>query len=249
MIFSLVVMTGLENCCITSAYLQWLCHSGERPVARGPLVLPVLCTFFRQKLTTALLESEEGREWPQKIFHDQSPWKNVGDLGGGWTRDLLVSSRKVHPTEPPRPAFEVKILLIMFKCQFSILGYKVAFFTNFKMKMISWFYKSEDRLWNSCFCLCWGFTAQSPRKNVANLSEGWTHNLLVSSRTAHLTEPPRSAWNSCQFPTLVKNPLIWSFLISTELRFYGPVNPLGSCRVTSVSLTKLFLDRLSPPSS
>ena len=38
MIFSLVVMTGLEKCCITSAYLQWLCHSGERPVARGPLV-------------------------------------------------------------------------------------------------------------------------------------------------------------------------------------------------------------------
>ena len=32
MIFSLVAMTGLEKCCITSAYLQWLCHSGERPV-------------------------------------------------------------------------------------------------------------------------------------------------------------------------------------------------------------------------
>ena len=40
MIFSLVAMTGLEKCCITSAYLQWLCHSGERPVARGPLVFP-----------------------------------------------------------------------------------------------------------------------------------------------------------------------------------------------------------------
>ena len=38
MIFSLVAMTGLEKCCITSAYLQWLCHSGERPVALGPLV-------------------------------------------------------------------------------------------------------------------------------------------------------------------------------------------------------------------
>ena len=25
---------------------------------------PILCTFFRQKLTTALLESAEGREWP-----------------------------------------------------------------------------------------------------------------------------------------------------------------------------------------
>ena len=38
MIFSLVAMIGLENCCITSACLQWLCHSGERIVARGPLV-------------------------------------------------------------------------------------------------------------------------------------------------------------------------------------------------------------------
>ena len=38
MIFSLVAMTGLEKCCITDAYLQWLCHSGEQPVAHGPLV-------------------------------------------------------------------------------------------------------------------------------------------------------------------------------------------------------------------
>ena len=45
MIFSLVAMTGLEKCCITSAYLQWLCHSGERPVAHGPLV----STFFFAK--------------------------------------------------------------------------------------------------------------------------------------------------------------------------------------------------------
>ena len=38
MIFSLVAMIGLEKCCITSAYLHWLCHSGERALARGPLV-------------------------------------------------------------------------------------------------------------------------------------------------------------------------------------------------------------------
>ena len=31
-------MIGLEKCCITSAYLQWLCHSGEQAVARRPLV-------------------------------------------------------------------------------------------------------------------------------------------------------------------------------------------------------------------
>ena len=46
MIFSLVAMIGLEKCCITSAYLQWLCYSGERPVARGPLVK---FFFYRDK--------------------------------------------------------------------------------------------------------------------------------------------------------------------------------------------------------
>ena len=38
MIFSLVAKIGLVKCCITSACLQWLCHSGEPTVARGPLV-------------------------------------------------------------------------------------------------------------------------------------------------------------------------------------------------------------------
>ena len=33
------------------------------------------------------------------------------------------------------------------------------------------------------------------------------------------------------------------------LRFYGPVNPMGSCRARSVYLTKRLLDRLSPLSS
>ena len=41
MIFSLIAMIGLEKCCITSACLQWLCHSGERIVARGPLVMKI----------------------------------------------------------------------------------------------------------------------------------------------------------------------------------------------------------------
>ena len=43
MILSLVAMTGLEKYCITSAYLQWLCHSGEQTVARGPLVHIKFC--------------------------------------------------------------------------------------------------------------------------------------------------------------------------------------------------------------
>ena len=44
-------MTELEKCYITSAYLQSLCHSGERPVARGPLVekVTVKKKFHRQQ--------------------------------------------------------------------------------------------------------------------------------------------------------------------------------------------------------
>ena len=45
MIFSLVVMIGLEKCCITSACLQWLCHSGERTMAHGPLVNIIIMKF------------------------------------------------------------------------------------------------------------------------------------------------------------------------------------------------------------
>ena len=49
MIFSIVAMTGLEKCCITSAYLQWLCHSGERPVAllfTNNIAILFVCLFF-----------------------------------------------------------------------------------------------------------------------------------------------------------------------------------------------------------
>ena len=56
MIFSLVAMTGLEKCCITSAYLQWLCHSGEWPVAHGPLVST---SFFAKCLNVG----EDGPGW------------------------------------------------------------------------------------------------------------------------------------------------------------------------------------------
>ena len=51
--FSLVVMIGLEKCCITSACLQWLCHSGERTVARGPLVF-IFNRLFSNPNTTEM---------------------------------------------------------------------------------------------------------------------------------------------------------------------------------------------------
>ena len=54
----------------------------------------MLCTFFCQKLTTALLESAEGREWLYKIFHYQSPRKECCWPSGGQTRNHLITSRR-----------------------------------------------------------------------------------------------------------------------------------------------------------
>ena len=65
---------------------------------------PVLCTVFRQKLTTTLFESGEGRGWPKKIFRNQSPvivpatsWSPVG-CASNWATEASSSSEftKVH---------------------------------------------------------------------------------------------------------------------------------------------------------
>ena len=66
MIFSLVAIIGLEKCCIKSAYLQWLYHSGERAVARGPVVFLFffcVCFFFLPNFVcTFYIFSERERE-------------------------------------------------------------------------------------------------------------------------------------------------------------------------------------------
>ena len=40
--------------------------------------------------------------------------------------------------------------------------------------------------------------------------------------------------------------LTWNERFLFVLRFYGPVNPMGSCRTWSVYLTTHLLGRLSP---
>ena len=59
----------------------------------------------------------------------------------------------------------------------------------------------------------------------------WSVNLL----TFFLGQAASSKWS-----TLCK------FLFVFVLRFYGPVNPMGSCRARSVYLTTRLLGRLSP---
>ena len=72
MIFSLVAMIGLEKCCITSAYLQWLCHSGERVVAHGPLVL--LATFWEFQHFNLVSKIS------QKLFKPLPCHKSIGKM-------------------------------------------------------------------------------------------------------------------------------------------------------------------------
>ena len=50
----------MGSCRARSVYLTTRLLGRLSPLSGSP----VLCTFFRQKLTTALLESAEGREWP-----------------------------------------------------------------------------------------------------------------------------------------------------------------------------------------
>ena len=52
-----------------------------------------MCTFFRQKLTTALLESAEGREWRKKNISWSNLHERMLPTSGGRTRDLLITSR------------------------------------------------------------------------------------------------------------------------------------------------------------
>ena len=55
------------SCRGRSVYLTTLVLGRLSPLS----VYSVLCTFFRQKLTTALLESAEGRGWPRKGENDR----------------------------------------------------------------------------------------------------------------------------------------------------------------------------------
>ena len=77
------------------------------------------------------------------VFHDQSPRKNVADLGGGRTRDILVSSWTAHPTEPPRLTLRVTTsTLPCLELIFEFLQFSpVSYFTFSPMSLINVFRK------------------------------------------------------------------------------------------------------------
>ena len=70
-----------------------------------------LCTYFREQLTTAHLQSVKGKKWLQKLFHDQSLQKLCGQAGA-WTCKPWICSlicyrmcwnlfSSPHPPPPP----------------------------------------------------------------------------------------------------------------------------------------------------
>ena len=77
-----------------------------------------------------------------------------------------------------------------------------------------------------------------------------------SEQTAKLSLIGQSihAWDICQTGCWnstnkkLSQPADW-FCLFVVYRFYGPVNPIGSCRARSVYLTNLLLGRLNPLSS
>ena len=69
-------MTGLEKCCIASACLQWLFHSGERAMASGPLVSSILCSDHTggcastcHNFTCTMSEIHNATSHEKKNFH------------------------------------------------------------------------------------------------------------------------------------------------------------------------------------
>ena len=69
-------MIGLEKCCITSAYLQWLCHSGERTVARGPLV-HISAQILDCGYSLEPPQRGGSNEYPQSMFLSRNKKVNV----------------------------------------------------------------------------------------------------------------------------------------------------------------------------
>ena len=85
-------------------------------------------------------------------------------------------------------------------------------------------------------------------------SRGWTCNLLITTWTviqlSHRGYLPTLLNLSTTATSLQQPDLCIPYLLIRRclfvLRFYGPVNPMGSCRAWSVYLTTRLLGRLSP---
>ena len=95
-------------------------------------------------------------------------------------------------------------------------------------------YCLESKIWMYC-----GQITQSSPKQISTIS-------------MHIPSLVTIYWHLLKLPSKNENTDVWQadncqkLLILFVLRFYGPVNPIGSCRARSVYLTTHLLGRLSP---
>ena len=129
---------------------------------------------------------------------------------------------------------EIKVILYFYKMsvRFCFLGF------------LSWFLlRSWWKFWNLDIKFSFCFSTEKDIQIFIQLHiyptyKHWYPLTLVMVDKLNATSTP-----NCQLIRLL-DPGCWFCLF--VLRFYGPVNPVGSCWVRSVYLTTLLLGRLSP---
>ena len=141
-----------------------------------------MCTFFHQKLITALLKSADGREWPYKIFHDQSPRKNVADPAGvepatSWSP---VGSKSNWAIEVLKGLKIIILLDIVYKCPRP----KDLLYTYGKTKFVQMMTANEPLtfLWQGQICIPMHLYGENVEKSFSQnilKTNGWNLQCVI----------------------------------------------------------------------
>ena len=121
----------MEKCCLKSAYLQWLCHSGERLVARGPVVFITFYCIFNLDFFVFFCHLLDTLQWRGMVhglqFYLACRWWTVqvslAYNSVGSTTDLYTYSfvsrliplrSQILPRSRPNAALALAVLVIDF---------------------------------------------------------------------------------------------------------------------------------------
>ena len=103
--------------------------------------------------------------------------------------------------------------------------------------------------------ICCGYSLEAPHRGASN--EYPQHMFSWRNKKSIIWIPPLiCSYGKCLgkaplmstayiFVEIIRKILIWIHVCLFVLRFYGPVNPMGSCRARSVYLTTRLLGRQS----
>ena len=113
-----------------------------------------LTTLLLDRLSPLSGEPAEGWEWPEKIFHDQSPRKNVASPAGSNPQPPDYQWDP-HPTEPPRLACLISPLkhrlwvLIRSTLVLLMSTHNLCFCGEIRNTVDSRYLKIQGTLWNT----------------------------------------------------------------------------------------------------